>query len=254
MPAIHRWTKTQNLDIAGQLNGGIRYLDMRMASKPGDELHYFCHGLYGPTIDEILDQVNEFLVENPTEIVFIDFQKFYRFSDDDHKRLIKQIEDLFGSRLVPLSSQLMMNQFTLRYLWQHRFQVFVYYRDESARVGSKLLWPSRDLPNPWANTMSRNKLMAFLNENQASRPPNSMYVTQAILTPTNRYVCSHFYSSLRSDLVQLCNTCISDWIKEKSAGSKGPNIVMSDFVEWNNYEIPLKTIKLNDKFAKEVSN
>ena len=254
LPAIHRWTKTQNLDITNQLNGGIRYIDIRTGSKPDDDSLYFIHGLYGPKIDDILNQINQFLLQNPLEVVFIDFQHFYSLSDEDHKKLIQQINGLFGNRLVPYSSQLVMDKFTLRYLWQKRLQVFVYYRNESARMQSPNLWPARCLPNPWANTMSRDKLCSYLEASMSARPPNSMYVTQGILTPSNRYVGFHCFSSLKTDLAQICNQCITDWLDDKSAGNKGPNIVMTDFIEWNKYEIPLKTIRLNNKIETNTKN
>ncbi|CAG2101825.1 unnamed protein product [Medioppia subpectinata] len=249
LPTIHRWTKTQSLDITGQLAAGIRYIDIRTASKVDDNNLYFCHGLYGPQVVDMLHQINAFLQQNQREIVFIDFQHFYRLSDDDHKQLTTKIMEIFGRKLVPYSSQLLMDRITLRYLWDKRQQVFVYYRNETGRMEAPVLWPSRCLPNPWANTMSREKLTSFLDTNISGRPPNSMYVTQGILTPSNRYVGLHFYSSLRWDLADACNQCLTKWLEDKSAGTKGPNIVMSDFVEWNGYEIPLKTVKLNEKLA-----
>jgi len=246
MPAIHRWTKTQTLDLTNQLMSGIRYFDFRVASKLSDNDFYFCHGLYGPKIVELLAQIKAFLIENPHEIVFLDFQHFYGISDEDHKQLISIITQTFEKRLVPYSSQLLMDRFTLNYLWDKRQQVFVYYREESARMECPILWPSRCLPNPWANTMSKQTLTNFLNENISIRPLNSMFVTQAILTPTNNYVAFHLLTSLQNDLADDCNHSILNWLKDKSSGPKGPNILMIDFVEWNNYELPIKTIQLNE--------
>ncbi|XP_054163437.1 PI-PLC X domain-containing protein 3-like [Oppia nitens] len=246
LPTIHRWTKTQTLDVTNQLLAGIRYIDLRIASKVDDNNYYFCHGLYGPQVDNILQEINAFLEMNPQEIVFIDFQHFYKLSDEDHKQLIGKIMSIFDHKLVPYSSQTMMDKITLKYLWQRRQQVFVYYRNESARMEAPTLWPSRCLPNPWANTMSREKLTKFLDFHIADRPLNNMYVTQAILTPSNSYVGLHFFSSLETDLADICNIRINEWMNGKSAGAKGPNIVMSDFIEWSNYEIPLNTVKMNE--------
>src|SRR6185437_5016944 len=119
------------------------------ASRIADDKLYFCHGLYGPLVSDMLDQVNAFLQRNQREIVFLDFQHFYSLSDADHKQLIAMIIHTFGRRLVPYSSQLLMDKITLKYLWDKRMQVFVYYRNESARLESHVLWPARCLPNPW---------------------------------------------------------------------------------------------------------
>jgi hypothetical protein len=168
-----------------------------------------------------------------------------RFSDDDHKNLIAQITDIFGKRLVPYASQLFMDKITLSYLWSKGQQIFIYYRDERARMQNPVLWPSRCLPNPWPNTMSCQTLFNFLNQNISDRPLNSMFVSQGILTPSNTYVKLHFFSTLERDLSLTCNRSLLEWLKLKSSGPKGPNIVMSDFIECNNFEIPILTVQLN---------
>ena len=245
IPAIYRWTKTQNLTVTEQLTAGIRYFDIRTSSRPNDDNLYFVHALYGPTVFEVLEEINSFLKLNPKEIVFIDFQHFYRMSDEDHKRLIKFITELFGHKIVPQTSQLLMDKITLNSLWKKGQQVFVYYRDETFRLQNPDFWPSRALPNPWGNTVNIETLMNFLTKEVNNRPPNSMFVTQGVLTPNNSYVTLHFFSSLHHYLVIDCNRNLVDWLNGKVQGPKCPNIVMCDFIEWQNYEIPKLVIKLN---------
>ncbi|KAL6462717.1 hypothetical protein MHYP_G00291390 [Metynnis hypsauchen] len=46
---MKKWSMTQNLTFREQLEGGIRYFDLRVSSKPGEvgcEV-YFIHGLFG---------------------------------------------------------------------------------------------------------------------------------------------------------------------------------------------------------------
>ncbi|XP_015434771.1 PREDICTED: PI-PLC X domain-containing protein 3 isoform X2 [Dufourea novaeangliae] len=45
-PIIFNWSITQHDNIKDQLNGGIRYLDLRVATKPPNGNIYFVHGLF----------------------------------------------------------------------------------------------------------------------------------------------------------------------------------------------------------------
>ncbi|XP_014478123.1 PREDICTED: uncharacterized protein LOC106746260 isoform X2 [Dinoponera quadriceps] len=53
-PIILNWSITQRDDVRRQLNGGIRYLDLRVATKPRTRDIYFLHGLYGSEIALLL--------------------------------------------------------------------------------------------------------------------------------------------------------------------------------------------------------
>jgi hypothetical protein len=53
------WAKTQRLDIKGQLEGGIRWLDMRTAYDGSD--FYFHHALLGPKTRDMLRQIRAFI-------------------------------------------------------------------------------------------------------------------------------------------------------------------------------------------------
>ena len=60
-----------NIDIYTQLNYGIRYLDLRFIRSYTDGKVRIFHGIFGPTVEEIFSQINNFLTQNPTEIITI---------------------------------------------------------------------------------------------------------------------------------------------------------------------------------------
>ncbi|XP_076635170.1 PI-PLC X domain-containing protein 2 isoform X3 [Colletes latitarsis] len=100
-PIIFNWSITQHDVIKDQLNGGIRYLDLRVATKPTNGNIYFLHGLYGSTIYQPLQEVAEWLASHSNEIVVLDFQHFYSFSETDHrhlKRLRKKLLEFVAKR------------------------------------------------------------------------------------------------------------------------------------------------------------
>ena len=70
---IKPWAITQRLDIKGQLDGGVRWLDMRTAWA-GDDF-YFYHALLGPKTREMLRQVRAFIDEpgHAHELIVLEF-------------------------------------------------------------------------------------------------------------------------------------------------------------------------------------
>lgn len=68
---IEALTLTQELDITGQLNAGVRALDIRISLLRGEQVfltnHTFCCGL----LDEVMAQVTTFLDSHPDQKVFL---------------------------------------------------------------------------------------------------------------------------------------------------------------------------------------
>lgn len=65
---MSKWSKTQTINATDQLKSGIRYFDLRLATKKGSDSIYFVHGLYSCCVDEVLRLINEFLNEHPKEV------------------------------------------------------------------------------------------------------------------------------------------------------------------------------------------
>ncbi|MCU0348445.1 MAG: phosphatidylinositol-specific phospholipase C domain-containing protein [Saprospiraceae bacterium] len=66
---------TQSWSIAEQLDAGIRYLDLRLKTKPNSRKIDIYHGdFYVGSLDDVLNAVKSFLTNNPTEAVLIEVQ------------------------------------------------------------------------------------------------------------------------------------------------------------------------------------
>lgn len=65
--------RTQGHDIIDQLNGGARYLDLRVTNK-GSELVIFHGPIKGQKFSKVLNEINSFISNNPTEFLILDFQ------------------------------------------------------------------------------------------------------------------------------------------------------------------------------------
>lgn len=119
---MKKWSVTQNLTFKEQLEGGIRYFDLRVSSKPGEIGHeiYFIHGLFGIKVWDGLMEINTFLDQHPKEVVFLDFNHFYAMDDGHHFFLINRIRSAFGSKLCSVEC---VEYVTLQYMWEKKHQV-----------------------------------------------------------------------------------------------------------------------------------
>lgn len=119
---MKKWSMTQNLTFREQLEGGIRYFDLRVSTKPGEPGHeiYFIHGLFGHKVRDGLNDINHFLNVHKKEVVFLDFNHHYAMSEEHHQYLIKMLKDVFGHKLCKLD---VVEEITLNYLWENKYQV-----------------------------------------------------------------------------------------------------------------------------------
>lgn len=72
-----------------------------MATKPNDSKFYTVHALYGDSVMKELVNIKEFLVSHRKEIIVLDFQHFYNFSENDHNRLSLVLKSLFHTMICP---------------------------------------------------------------------------------------------------------------------------------------------------------
>lgn len=74
-----------------------------MAIKPNDSNFYTVHALFGDPIMKELVIIKAFLVSHAKEIIVLDFQHFYSFSEADHNRLSSDLKSLFCNMICPYS-------------------------------------------------------------------------------------------------------------------------------------------------------
>lgn len=79
--------QTQKYDIAEQLELGIRYFDIRVNKKRG-KFVIFHNVSNGVEFKPILEQIKDFLLKNPSEVLLLDFQHFKGNSQFDVEKLL----------------------------------------------------------------------------------------------------------------------------------------------------------------------
>ncbi|NWI45300.1 PLCX2 protein, partial [Picathartes gymnocephalus] len=245
---MKKWSVTQNLTFKEQLEGGIRYFDLRVSSKPGEieQEIYFIHGLFGIKVWDGLKEMNSFLEQHPKEVIFLDFNHFYAMDDNHHHFLINRIRSAFESKLCSVEC---VEYVTLLYMWEKKHQVLIFYH-HPLNQEYPFLWPGNKMPAPWANTTNVHKLLQFLETTLGERSRyGTFHVSQAILTPRVKTIARHLISGLKNTLVHRNLPMILNWVKAQKPGVMGVNIITSDFVELVDFAATV--IALNDLLLEE---
>ena len=233
---IHNWSVTQSMTIYVQLLLGIRYLDLRVAYRAEDKKIRVVHGLFGCTIEEVLDEVNRFLAKYPKEIVILHFQHFYNMDQAAHETLACTLDASFSNILRAPGAQ--GPNVTLQEMWENEKKVIVIYNETGVVDAHSHFWPPNFINSPWPNTDDTKQLLEILKEQSeaSSVSENTFQVTQAVLTPTNRTILGHLTSTLKDVLASECNRQVTEWLKTlRGTTSHKFNIIIADFVELSDF-------------------
>jgi len=222
---LMRWSRTQGANLSHQLHGGIRYFDIRLeAVGEGEDREWrVLHCLMGAKLRGLLLEVRQFLDDHMGEVVILDIQHTYCFSQSDHAELASFLLSTFRHLLVPYEETLTVMP-NLEALQRKDTRVVIIYPPLAPCCS--LLWPRKGCPTPWPDTTDTSKLRRCLSEDLAARNPGYLFVSQGVLTPSVATVLFHPFSGLRESCGKRANKCVLDWLKK---GAK-PNIIIHDFV------------------------
>lgn len=234
---VYNWSKTQSLTFKQQLSAGIRYFDLRVASRAGSPDIYFVHGLYGSKVKDGVKEIVEFLDSNKKEVVILDFNHFYLMNDEQHRGFLNMLDEICGNKLCLFVG---MKELTLNMLWENGLQIVVVYHHQIADEIIQV-WPgSACIVSHWANTMSVPQLFSCL-DHAINKEQDHFKVCQCVLTPDFNHIFRHLNGSLLNDIAMKVMPDVMKWLKQQKRGKCGINIVIADYIEI-------------DEFAKAVIN
>ena len=225
------WAQTQTQDFKQQLEGGIRYFDLRITKEDGEPWLWHC--MLSVKLSEALEDINNFAASHPKEIIILDFQDIEVSSmiDDVHSLITNK----FGSRLI--SSSVYKPDSPLQNLWNSGDNIIVVGndRDDGAngllRYSPNTYWDrGDDLKSDWANTDNDDDLYDEVSESLASRNMNELTVAQTVLTPDSSDILNLTFSDLR-ELNDDIDHKIGTWMGTWNCDGIKPNIVMTDFYQ-----------------------
>ncbi|MCI4375815.1 hypothetical protein PGIGA_G00114250 [Pangasianodon gigas] len=242
-PCIKRWATTQELSISSQLDSGIRFLDLRIATKKKDSsrMLYFAHGIYTLlTVKEALSDVAHWLDNHAKEVVIIALSAFDDMNPAQHNNLIDFLIQLFGKKLCPRSETP-----SLCTCWNRGYRVILSYADPAGSEHEEL-WPAWDYW--WANESDPNLVISYLEHRKETGRPGGFFMAGLNLTEDTRYVLCHLTQSMKSMTLQAY-TVLMDWVTKQHPGSQktSVNIICADFVGFSTNEFCEAVIGLNAK-------
>ncbi|EAN83073.1 putative glycosylphosphatidylinositol-specific phospholipase C [Trypanosoma cruzi] len=187
------WSRCQWMSVRAQLDYGVRYLDLRVATNPEDASRlYISHTQISVPLADVLEDVKAFLNDplSANEFIVLDFQHLYLTDDSDGKgKFFKELERL-SDRFIPVDVPLTT---PLEMLWRvsRRRRIFLVVssgEDElpypAVRIRSKCM------VSRWVDQGSLRKLLQALNNlllDDLKYPqtgvPSKLHVTQAVYTP-----------------------------------------------------------------------
>lgn len=255
---IKNYSLTQTRTVNQQLMDGNRYLDIRFKRNEYGAIRIY-HGMFGPTVDEIFNQIADYVNSHPKEIVIIDLQDLHNLTNSDMDYVYNVINNKIGSRLAnrnTLSPSSTYNQFL-------RAGTNVIILTDKPYLYSKGngFW-DRDgsIVSNWLNTSDGNRLVQHLTSDLANKNNSKFYVSQMVLSPSGGDIKYSIIDKLkRFDLIgfgryvnQLINqslatmldpyrTTLNNWVY--NADKKTLNITMRDFYE---FEHIINTINNNN--------
>ncbi|TFK37908.1 PLC-like phosphodiesterase [Crucibulum laeve] len=232
---IANWSIAQTLNFTMQLASGIRYFDLRVQGT-GGSLN-FVHGLVGPPVQTLIDQLDVFLSQPgyDKEIILLDFNHFYDMTPALHNQLTGMLLAKFGDKLAPkaLSEDTKFGE-----LWFSPYRIITFYANEASVNSSRWLWPQSTIESPWPEVQNVGALYTAL-DNELATPRSKFFVLQSILTPDNGVVASGLvpFSSSPDSLTTLAmgvNSLLPTWLNGWRSKGKGINIVICDWFNYTN--------------------
>ncbi|KAF7270957.1 hypothetical protein GWI33_016114 [Rhynchophorus ferrugineus] len=172
--------------------------------------------------------MSSYLSEHPNEVVILDCQHFYAFTDDTHATLIGMLKNAFNTTLLPYAGSL--SSWSLSSLNDNNYQVILIYR-ESVQTSETFLWPSSSYPTPWYNTMNSTYLLSSLDTGLSTRSNSNGYISQCVLTPGVNDILTNLLSTLKQKCAVDFESSRTAWILEQEPGANGVNVIIGDFVD-----------------------
>lgn len=239
------WARAQERTIAEQLEDGIRSIDLRPCTEKDGTLRT-CHGLYGPKLSDMLDDIRDFALGHPKEIVFLSLSGYSQTALGDMDAAnANRVHDLVKSTLAPhlVNHAAVTPTTTFATLWSTqpgKTIIVLAGRSDAAfwSLSGKArqswhgnVWDygqkKRDLDNDLRNSRTESKM--FFLSGAATPNENAIGLGLAPFVPGQE----HAYPKSLEDLAAAVNPAMLGWALHDWSRPKGPQGAPSDAMRMN---------------------
>ncbi|MCX7124887.1 MAG: phosphatidylinositol-specific phospholipase C domain-containing protein [Gammaproteobacteria bacterium] len=252
---VSGWSKTQPYSVFDQLNGGIRYLDLRV-DLDQDGHFYLNHALLSARLYDVLEQIKAFAQAHPSEIIFVDINHIFNVNNAaDETQLVQLIQSYLGENTVPNTYQ---TNDTIGAIRASNRNVIIF-MDTSQTVSSPVLaqfaahyfWHESNINSPWPNVTNVTDLKNALDTEMAFRAKtytnnNQFFVLQMIQTEAANEIIdgilnpTHYPNNIQTYETSL-DTLLGSWINHyiNLYTPKPMNIIIQDWFTNQSDLVPL---------------
>jgi hypothetical protein len=246
------WAKTQERTTLEMLNDGVRYFDIRVCVNDKGTL-MTCHGVYGTSVESMLDDVKTFADKNPKELVLLGFNHFWdkQFQIEQNRKqgeieglqkanrakLVESIKTKLAGKLV--DSKKFSPKSKLEDLWKLKKdnQIIVLF-DADEVQNEPFIW-SRKEENTWFAGWDidafKTDTAKILQNAKDGKYVDKFYAIRSSVTPDENGKLiglgffNNLYPSSASELADMTNPIALGWIKNDWAGKFPINLIWADF-------------------------
>lgn len=234
--AVRYWTVNQQLNIKEQLIIGVRYIELKLSVYNNDI--YVSHSYQGPSLDSVLDLINDFYTENGTSEVIVllfkvDYENKEKFNLQNNKKLLSnkiknhQIFNYITNINNPLNTKIK----------DFKDSPIILILDDNLYIGEiGYNFYSFNIYDKWFNTNNEDKLEDKINEaiNSDEYKNSSLKILQNILTPDISNISQTIILGvyLGVNILYLCIIFIITTIQSYRNGLCGFKNVIKNYIIW----------------------
>lgn len=222
---------TQGTTIKEQLEAGVRYYDLRVKYNAQKRLAIY-HGIQtGMLFETVLYEIAEFIENNPSEFLILDFQHFEIYPEDKLPELIIDVEATLAEYLNPeanaLKKDIDLSKLTMGDIRQKKARYAVIWgRDEETTLAKNYIFRREDyLYSPYEKPEHQgdwDKLVNYFPNYYAVNDNSRFFVLQSQPTSGDLSLFNSTYLKDMNDYV--------DSIALDNELLTRTNIIMRDFI------------------------
>ncbi|EKF26652.1 glycosylphosphatidylinositol-specific phospholipase C [Trypanosoma cruzi marinkellei] len=269
------WSRCQGMSVRAQLDHGVRYLDLRVATNPEDlSKLYTLHQQISVPLADVLEDVKSFLRDpfSRNEFLVLDFQHMYFAVDSEWQAKFFQELDRLSDFFIPAAVSLTT---PLEMLWRASSEKRIFLvmgRREGETIYPEARFRSKCMVSRWVDKFSLRELLQALTkllQDELKHPrtgvPSKLCVTQAVCTPRRGNWFASLFSRITRAYASIfqtangVNSSLFEWYYLLNAygildGTKvvipsgintHRNIIMVDFVDVGSCRIMDGTVETN---------
>lgn len=228
---VATWAICQSADTETQLQQGVRYFDLRIASL--NDSFYIWHGLCGDPAETVFVAMADYARKHPTEILILDLwpHHFNNFQLHHHKQFCDMLIRLFGDMLCRTS---VLNPWsTVGQFWASKTNVICIYAPPEPNPEHGDVWwsPTDCLDSYWPNHCKNPEhwlkwAAVHVRERPTTKP---LWVLQGVITPDAGIITKFNGVGSIADLAHRLNPKAVHFLTETA--NFDHNIVMLDFYD-----------------------